>query len=290
MVRVVIKRNDVAYFLLELPAKTTINDLLDVACEIFNGYLKIHRICAEIDDLAKHGVSLPPTMQGLTDEQVVDLKLKDDWGEKCVPSGGYIECKDDIGRRNGKAPTEKMVDVLKRTVDEVKQLISRDLVKRDKCMDKATVKEALMMLSGAVTIVYPMGLPPYDPIKMELDNEEDLTGTHASQEVIPVDEATIWFSGKEMQRGKLLSDYIGPNEKTKIVAKLSKRGAGAPAREPVVNEEQQKSMMAYYYKKQEEWKKLDANDEDSYLDSAWAEPGQLKRQFHGLGDIKWGPR
>ncbi|KAF7261044.1 hypothetical protein EG68_01680 [Paragonimus skrjabini miyazakii] len=30
--------------------------------------------------------------------------------------------------------------------------------------------------------------------------------------------------------------------------------------------------MAHYYKKQEEWKKLEANDEDSYLYSAWAKP------------------
>ena len=29
-------------------------------------------------------------------------------------------------------------------------------------------------------IVYPMGLPPHDPIKMEFDNEEDLSGTQVS--------------------------------------------------------------------------------------------------------------
>ncbi|VDP91481.1 unnamed protein product [Echinostoma caproni] len=290
MVRIVLKRNDAAQFLLEVPATSTIEEILELSCEIYNGFLKIHRICAEMDDLAKHGVSLPPNMQGLTDDQIVDLKLKDEWGEKCIPSGGYIECKDEIGRRNGRAPNEKMAQVLKRTIDETKQLIKRDLVKQDKCMDKATVKEALMMLQGAVMIVYPMGLPPHDPIKLELDNEEDLTGTHAAQEVVPFEEATLWFSGKEMLRGKLLSDYVGKNEKTKIVAKLSKRGAGAPAREPIIDEEQQKAMMSYYYKKQEEWKKLESNDEDAYLDSAWAEPGQLKRQFHGLTNIKWGPR
>ncbi|KAA0184494.1 UPF0769 protein C21orf59 [Fasciolopsis buskii] len=290
MVRIVLKRNDTAYFLLEVPASSTIEEILGLSCEIYNGFLKIHRICAEMDELAKHGVSLPPNMQGLTDDQILDLKLKDDWGEKCIPSGGYIECKDDIGRRNGKAPNEKMAQLIKRTIDEAKQLIKRDLVKQDRCMDKGTVKEALMMLQGAVMIVYPMGLPPHDPVRQELDNEEDLTGTHAAQEVIPIEEATLWFSGKEMLRGKLLSDYVGKNEKTKIVAKLSKRGTGAPAREPIIDEEQQKAMMSYYYKKQEEWKKLEANDEDSYLDSAWAESGQLKRQFHGLTNIKWGPR
>lgn len=71
-----------------------------------------------------------------------------------------------------------MKNILKRTIDESKALISRDLVKRDQVMTKSIVREAIMMLSGAVTIVYPMGLPPYDPIKLEFDNEEDLSGTH----------------------------------------------------------------------------------------------------------------
>lgn len=39
--------------------------------------------------------------QGLTEEQICDLKLEDEWGKKCIPSGGYVECKDEIGRRNG---------------------------------------------------------------------------------------------------------------------------------------------------------------------------------------------
>lgn len=53
-------------------------------------------------ELAEHGVSLPPNMQGLTDDQITDLKLVDEWGEKCIPSGGVDFMKDDIGRRNGK--------------------------------------------------------------------------------------------------------------------------------------------------------------------------------------------
>ena len=55
----------------------------------------------EIGELGKHGISLPPNMQGLTDEQVSELKLKDEWQEKCVPSGGTRHSKDDIGRRSG---------------------------------------------------------------------------------------------------------------------------------------------------------------------------------------------
>lgn len=55
-----------------------------------------------MEELAKHGVTLPPNMQGLTEEQLVELKLKDEWGEKCIPSGGYVECKDTLTIRNGR--------------------------------------------------------------------------------------------------------------------------------------------------------------------------------------------
>jgi len=55
----------------------------------------------EIKELAEHGTTLPPNMQGLTDEQIEELKLKDEWEDKCVPSGGSVFCKDDMGCRNG---------------------------------------------------------------------------------------------------------------------------------------------------------------------------------------------
>jgi len=55
----------------------------------------------EMEELADHGITLPPNMQGLTDEQIEELKLKDEWAERCQPSGGHTQNKDDIGRRNG---------------------------------------------------------------------------------------------------------------------------------------------------------------------------------------------
>lgn len=39
------------------------------------------------------------------------------------------------------------------------------------------VQDALDQMRGAVMIVYPMGLPPHDPVKQELENTEDLSGT-----------------------------------------------------------------------------------------------------------------
>ena len=69
-------------------------------------------------------------------------------------------------------------------------------------------------------------------------------------------QAQLWFCGKEMYSGKKLSDYVGTNEKTKVIVKLQKRGDGAPGREPVVGEEERKQMMLHAYRRQEELKVL----------------------------------
>ncbi|KAK0131683.1 UPF0769 protein C21orf59 [Merluccius polli] len=290
MVQLHLKRGDESQFLFNTAADVSVETLVQQVAAIYNGRLKVDRICSEMPELAEHGVTQPPAMQGLTEEQVVELKLKDEWGEKCAPSGGSVFTKDDIGRRNGHAPNDKMKEVLKRTVDEAKALISKKQVQASVCVTMEMVKEALDQLRGAVMIVYPMGLPPHDPIRMELENEEDLSGTQASLQVIPESECQLWWAAKELHKEKKLQDYIGKNEKTKIVVKIQKRGQGAPAREPIVTEEQQKQMMMHYYRRQEELKKLEDADDDSHLDSAWSDRQALKRQFQGLNNIKWGPR
>lgn len=54
-------------------------------------------ILTEIEELIQHGTMLPQNMMGLTDEQVVELKLKDEWGDKCTPMGGWTFNKDVVG-------------------------------------------------------------------------------------------------------------------------------------------------------------------------------------------------
>lgn len=290
MVLLHVKRGDESQFLLDTTVDVPLETLIQQVTVIYNGRLKVDRICSELPELADHGTALPPNMQGLTDEQMVDLKLKDEWEERCVPSGGSEFKKDEIGRRNGHAPNAKMKEVLKKTVDEAKALISKKQAQANVCVTMEMVREALDQLRGAVMIVYPMGLPPHDPIRMEFENQEDLSGTQASLQVIPEEEAQLWWAGKEMQKAKKLQDYIGKNEKTKIIIKIQKRGQGAPGREPVVTEEQQKQMMMHYYRRQEELKKLDEADDDTHLESDWSDRQALKRQFQGLTNIKWGPR
>ena len=92
----------------------------------------------ELEQLAEHGLMKPPAMQGLTDEQIEELKLVDEFASKvrraflfanlqlgylrerfaradgvlfstpknpilqCYPSGGSRENPDPIGRRTGR--------------------------------------------------------------------------------------------------------------------------------------------------------------------------------------------
>ncbi|KAL1502033.1 hypothetical protein ABEB36_007241 [Hypothenemus hampei] len=291
MVIVHVKHKDESQFLYETALSTPVDDLAQKITAIYNGRLKINRICVEIEELAKHGTLLPPEIMGLTEEQVDELKLKDDWGEKCIPSGGFTINKDPIGRRNGKQPRKEMQDVLNNAVKQAKDLINKNLVLQEKCLTFKIIQEALNILRGAVTIVYPMKLPPHDIIRMEFENIEDLTGTQASLDVIDPATAQLWFCGKELYRneGQTLGSYAGKFENSKIILKLSKRGDGAPSREPIMSEEQRKQLMLHAYRKQEELKKLDQDDDDNYLNSDWADGSNLKKSFHGLNNISWKP-
>lgn len=100
-----------------------------------------------------------------------------------------------------------MREVLMKTVEEAKALISKvsftniifcphsdsvflivsvflnhyqKQVQANVCVTMEMVKEALDQLKGAVMIVYPMGLPPHDPIRMEFEDREELSGTQVS--------------------------------------------------------------------------------------------------------------
>ncbi|XP_058793972.1 cilia- and flagella-associated protein 298-A [Phymastichus coffea] len=254
MVRMHVKRQTESLFLYDTSVETKVDDIIKDICIIFNGRLKVSRLCYDLEDLAEHGTMLPPNMQGLTDEQIEELHLKDEWGEKCLPSGGWTFNRDVMGRRNGKQPNESMQKVIKKAIEDTRSMISKKLISEDKFVTQKVVQDALDLMRGAVMIVYPMGIPPHDVIRLEFENNEDLSGTHASLEVIDLDTAQLWFSGKELIRGHQLKEFVGHNEKTKIIVKLAKRGSGAPPREPVMTDDDRKQLMMHAYKRQEELK------------------------------------
>lgn len=102
MVKLHIKKGDESQFLFETTTEQSVDEMLQIVCNIYNGRLKVERLCSEIDYMSKAGITLPFNMQGLTDEQISELKLVDEHSERCIPSGGFVEKKDDLGRRNGR--------------------------------------------------------------------------------------------------------------------------------------------------------------------------------------------
>lgn len=290
MVKLHIKRGDNSVFLYETTTAIELSELIPEIIRIINMRLRLQRLCDEVSMLAEFGIAKPVEAVGLTDEQVSEMKIKDEWTPKCYPSGGAVYNRDDIGRRTGNAPNDKMAEVLTKTCAEAMAATSKDTVKANKCLTLKDITDEMDKVKGAVMIVYPMGLPPYDEVEHCLNDTENLAGRQAALHVIPEEDGQLWWAGKDMQRSKKLHEYIGKNEKTKLICKIQKKGGGAPVREPVVSEQQQKEMMAYAYKKNEEYKKLEEADDNAYLNAPWADSGALKRSMHGGGNIGWKPR
>lgn len=69
-------------------------------------------------------------------------------------------------------------------------------------------------------IVYFMGLLLYDFICMEFENKEDLLGIQVGFNVIKEVEVQLWWVVKELRRMKKFLDYVGKNEKIKIIVKI----------------------------------------------------------------------
>ena len=291
MVLLKLKSGQEHIFNYETPIDTLVADATVEITKIYNHRLKLARICDEMTQLAKHGVQIRPEMMGLTPDQVAELKLVDEYADSCVPSTGFgEECIDDVGRRCGRPPRVDMKNIIARTIAEASSAIIKN---QSKPLTFEKIDEHISNLRGAIMIVYPMGLPPYDHINLEFNGQEEeaLAGTQNSKAIIN-DGGSLWFASKQMavDQGKFLSDYIGKNDRSRVVIKLQKRNAQqAPAREPQMSEDEHKKLMAKMYRRQEEMKKLAEEaefDQDSYLDSQWADSNALKRQFQGLNNLK----
>jgi len=281
MVKLHVKKRDESQFLYETTTVTSIRKLVRVLVSIYNGRLKIQRLCKEMEELSKYGISIPPSSE---DEQLEHNMRNDDWSKTCIPNGGYVENKDPNCRRIGKAPTEKMAVLLTKVTAEATCGISEECIAAEVCLTQLKITELLETLKNALVVVYPMGLPSYDPIQQELENCEEKTAA-----VISLETAQLWWAGKQLEPNKRLSDYTGKNEKTKIVVKLQESGQGPPSREPLMGAEEQKQLMLCAYRRQEELKHLEEDDDDEYFNAQWADKLTLKRSSHGVQHVNWKP-
>jgi len=125
MVILSVKRGDEVLFLFETSVNEKTDSVLRDLVALYNGQLKIQRVCMEIEELAEHGTMLPGEMIGLNEDQREELKLKDVWADKCIPSGGFTINKDPLLRRNGQQPSEAMQKVLANAITDAKAMVDR---------------------------------------------------------------------------------------------------------------------------------------------------------------------
>lgn len=269
------KKND---FLVEKKTTMSVADVARDLVALHNMRLKVLRLARAITELAKHGPIRPEETRGISDEVSKVTPLD-------VNAYGKPNAPDDNGYRTGCPPPNEVAQVLLRTATEAQAAVAHTLAEQRQCIDVKICEEMINNMRGAVMIAYPAyhRLPWYDPARQELEDKEELDGHTENQDVMEVSETSLWFAGKEMQTVKPLSDYSGANEKTKITLKLQSKTAGAPVREPRIDQETHKAMMSFYYKKQEEQKKLQEDDDDTHLDSEWSNPKALKSQLVGGG-------
>jgi hypothetical protein len=269
------KKNE---FLFETTVKANIKELLRELCEVHNLRLKVLRLAVTCKELAKHGPIRPEETRGIT-ETIGNVSELD------VNAYGKPTNPDEHGYRTGCPPPPEVADVMARTAEEAEAAVSVNLVAQRRSITRDACQTQLDNMRGAVMIAYPAfhRLPVYDPVRAELENREELDGASENQDVLDYAQTNIWWAGKELRLDQTLQDYVGRNEKTKIIAKLCPKSSGAPVREPRVDEQTHRAMMAHYYKKQEEQKKLQEDEDDSYLDQQWADPKALKSHLVGGG-------
>lgn len=269
------KKNE---FLFETLTSKTVSEVRKEITDVHNLRLKVLRLAMCLGELGKHGPIRPEETRGLSED--INFPLD-------VNAYGKPTCPDEYGYRTGCPPPGEVGQVLIRTAEESAASVSHTLVDKRKSITKEICEEAINNMRGAVMIAYPAfhKLPHYDPARMELEDKEELDGKSEYQDVLETKETSLWFAGKDitLEAKKPLCDYVGKNEKTKIVMKVQDKTCGAPAREARIDEDSHKAMLSYYYKKQEEQKRLQADEDDSYLDSQWADPKALKKSLVGGG-------
>merc|ERR1719240_410971 len=290
MVLLHVKRSEKEGFLFETPAASEVQDTVREMVAAHNLRLKVNRLAEAAGQLALYGPMKLPEQQGLDDSTALleEYDVKTGKYNHVTPQHGANYRQDPHERRTGDAPSDELAAVINKTVEDAVALTSDKNVQLKRKTVAKELEEAINNIRGAVMIVYPMGLPDYDHVRQILEEREDLQGAEGL-EVFEQDKASLWCFNKELQRDKLLSEYVGKNDKSKVVAKLQKKGAGAPQREPLVSEDEQKAMIAFYHKKEQEMQKMALEDEDAYQNSAWANPKALKNAFSGSGRYRGAP-
>jgi hypothetical protein len=251
-------------------------EVITVLCaRLHNARLRARRLAGHMGQLAKYGPMRVTKEIGLNRDQVLEMGNKSKLGPEDDP----------LLARVGIAPSTQAAKTLTDTAAELLAYVDNKQADIRVCIDEKTLDEKYQNCKGAVMIAYPMKLPDNDVILDSLENSEDLNGMEDSKYVMDEKTCALWFAGKQLMREDVLSKRLGSNEKVTLKVKLAPRGNSAPARE--VDEDARKKMYQMYHKKMQQEKELQADDDNDYMNSTWADPSAYKKSMQGLGNIRF---
>ena len=267
-------------FILSFPHTESVDVVTRHVSKVHNLRLRLRRLAASMRDIAKYGVMKPEAERGLTEEQ---LNVH---GDKAAPLPPNV---DPLGMRCGQPPeAASLVTTLNKTADEADAALATSLAKHRTPLTLEQLETELANCKGALMMSYPQGLPDYEPAEHQMNDSEDLKGHEDSKMMMPADSCVLWFAGKAMQRTEPLSTYTGKNDKVMLKVKIeASQSTGAPQREPPVDEATRLKMMSQWHQKQAADKALAGADEDSYLNSEWANPKGFKQAAYGINNIQF---
>ncbi|XP_040583115.1 LOW QUALITY PROTEIN: cilia- and flagella-associated protein 298-A-like [Lepeophtheirus salmonis] len=280
MVLLTIKNNDEKIFTYEVTLNTQVEKVLTEVVRLKNGVEKINRLAESVQDLITYGVSWPPERRGLLVEQAQELRLDPnlDLSSRYPLRNGlkFSSNPDPLLKRSGLSISDsESCRVLLESTTAAKNLSKSDPLKWEH------IKNGLDIMKGALNIVFPKGIPLFDPVRMELDNREEVESSNLWDPTV----YGLWFTSKCLEDSEPLYKYLGKNEKSKCIIKVSKRGQGPPPKEKPFSDEEEKKLLLEQYKRSEVLKKLAKQEDES--SSAWADNDELKKKFTGLEHISW---
>jgi len=253
-----------------------VDDVSTRVIRLWNERLRLKYIANACKEIAKMGPLRIEAERGITDKEIFTQSF---------PESKLKDCEaDPSGQRVGVTPPTGAQ--ITQYAEAALEAISVNRAIQRQALTMEVIEEHRMNLRGCLMIAYPMGLQPHEPLSQFLDEKLKFEWVGDHRKLKDEQTGQLWFASRKLQRTEKLSKYLGTNEKTKVIIKITSEKGGAPVREPSVDEEAHKQMLAFWHKKQEKDKELAKDDEDSYLMSEWANPNQLKTAFQGMKDLK----
>ncbi|KAE8305991.1 hypothetical protein GL50803_0015834 [Giardia duodenalis] len=256
-------------FYFECDKAESTEDVNNRGIRLLNSLIFLSSLVDPLEDLAKHGPLRAPEYKALTGQQE---------GEE--PLGPSVDA---YNLRTGHAPDETGKKTLTDVAAEIRR-VCYTLPSQRNPVTEEVVKEAIAIAKGALMMVWPMGLPDYDPAKELLDAEEDiLEGKVEPQKYYSTETSCLFFAGSSLcSKGPAMSSIkCGANAVLKVIPSRSNTVVPRKA-----DDEARAAMMSYMFKREKSLKEAELNTTEEVYTREWTNKNSLRNQLHGLSEIR----